>query len=618
MQRGPTLEEVDGWFASPYQTGMGYVCGTVSDGLEALDFDDAAAWTAFEALVEDHGLEDLWRRVSDGYLERTPGGGYHILWRTDACEGSQKLACRPVDRTDKVLIETRGEGGFIVVAPSHGTVHGTGRPYELVRGGVNTIAAITADEREVICAIARMLDERARKADYPKLGNSGANRPGDQYNTETNWNDVLTHYGWDFAYSRDDISYWRRPGKNSDVSASTNWHGNDLLHVFTTSTSLQPDRSYDRFAFYALMEHEGDFSAAARTLAREHTSAQQLRQELAVHGSVAPVEKTKSRLLVRSLDSVQPTKIDWLWQKWLARGKFHLLGGLPGDGKSTLAASIAAIGSTGGVWPDGTVAPPFRTLFFLGEDDVEDTLHPRLQLHGADFKKIHAMETVLDDNGREQFFNVQRHLSLLEDAIEEFEIDLLVIDPLTTVMAGSDRNSEGSVRDALTPLTSLANRKKFAVLGIVHVGKSSGAERSATQRILGATAFGASARVVWMTAPASDGMMALGVTKANLTKRPPAQLWSRPEDQPILWHGKSAKSIDDLVNAGPQQPRASAEEFLWDILATGAQPVNEVEQAAQALGISKRTLHRAKAEIGVESRKANQAGGQWWWELPAP
>ena len=148
-------------------------------------------------------------------------------------------------------------------------------------------------------------------------------------------------------------------------------------------------------------------------------------------------------------------------------------------------------------------APLIRTLFVLGEDSAEDTLRPRLELHDADMDQIFVLKTVLDEEGRERFFNVSKHLDLLEETIIEHEIDLIVIDPLTTVMAGTDRNAEGDTRDTLTPLAKLAERRGVAVIGIAHVGKS-GDGRRAAQKILGATAFHAMARVVWMVAPDED------------------------------------------------------------------------------------------------------------------
>jgi hypothetical protein len=112
-------------------------------------------------------------------------------------------------------------------------------------------------------------------------------------------------------------------------------------------------------------------------------------------------------------------------------------------------------------------------------------------------------------------------------------------------------------------------------------------------------------------------MMALGVTKANLSKKPPTLLWSRPEDGPVTWHGASNRSINELMNAGiARAPRETAEDFLREFLAHGPRQATEVTEAADEYGISKRTLDRAKAAIGVGSRKEKQSGGQWLWELP--
>ena len=52
--------------------------------------------------------------------------------------------------------------------------------------------------------------------------------------------------------------------------------------------------------------------------------------------------------------TVTPERIDWVWEGWLAGGKLHILGGSAGTGKTTLALAMAAIITTGGLWPDGT------------------------------------------------------------------------------------------------------------------------------------------------------------------------------------------------------------------------------------------------------------------------
>ena len=59
--------------------------------------------------------------------------GHHIFWRSESVEGNKKVAQRPkrLEEIDplhpedkiKTLVETRGLGGWIVAAPSHGRVH---------------------------------------------------------------------------------------------------------------------------------------------------------------------------------------------------------------------------------------------------------------------------------------------------------------------------------------------------------------------------------------------------------------------------------------------------------------------------------------------------------------
>jgi hypothetical protein len=334
--------------------------------------------------------------------------------------------------------------------------------------------------------------------------------------------------------------------------------------------------------------------------------------------SAGPGATGAARLVIRTLSDVQPQAIGWLWRGWLARGKFHLFAGHPGDGKSSLAAEIAAIGSGAGLWPDNTPAPEFRTLFVLGEDSLADTLRPRLDCFGADATRVHAIETVLDEHGQERFFDVARHLDLLEAAIAEHRIDHLVIDPLSTSLAGSDRNAEGDMRDRLTPLVKLAERANVAVTGIAHTGKPTGTSRTPMQRILGSTGLVALARLIWMTAGDGDDRMAVGVVKSNLAMKPAPLAWSRVQDGPIEWHGEASQGIEDLLSAmAPVTARADAEGWLRDSLAAGPLASEAVKAGAKAAGIAWATLRRAADEVAVVKFKATGAvNGPWLWRLP--
>src|SRR5712692_8850753 len=148
QQRLPSSSEIACWFR-PVGLGLALVTGAVSGGLEALDFDDGAVFEQWrEWISSDPLLSDLYLFIAGGYEEVTPAGGRHLLYRCGSVAGNQKLASRREHGRIKTLIETRGQGGLIIVDPSGGSVHKSGRPYRRVQGSVSTIRTITPDERE--------------------------------------------------------------------------------------------------------------------------------------------------------------------------------------------------------------------------------------------------------------------------------------------------------------------------------------------------------------------------------------------------------------------------------------------------------------------------------------
>jgi putative DNA primase/helicase len=57
-----------------------------------------------------------------------------------------------------------------------------------------------------------------------------------------------------------------------------------------------------------------------------------------------------------------------------------------------------------------------------------------------------------------------------------------------------------------------------------------------------------------------------------------------------------------------------AKDYLRDLLANGPIAATDGEEGAKANGISKRTLARAKKELGVKSEKEGYQG-EWCWTL---
>jgi hypothetical protein len=156
----------------------------------------------------------------------------------------------------------------------------------------------------------------------------------------------------------------------------------------------------------------------------------------------------------------------------------------------------------------------------------------------------------------------------------------------------------------------------------MHVGKPTGTNRRPVQQLLGATAFGAIARTVWMVAPTSnepdEARRVLAVVKSNLTTKPPALEWSRELDQAIKWHGESEHDISELLGgATTARPRDNAEGFLRELLADGPVPVKDVEARAKEQGISiTGALRRAREVIGVKFGKSTIPNGPWLYYQP--
>jgi hypothetical protein len=169
-----------------------------------------------------------------------------------------------------VLIQTRGEGGYLVVAPSNGTVHPSGGAYRLVSGGFASIATISPEERRGLWDLARTFDECPRPArEEPTApASSAGNRPGDHFNRRATWDEILAPHDWVLVHERGGVGYWRRPGKNRGLSATTNHAGSGLFYPFTSSTVFDSERGYSKFACYAILGYGGDFRAAADALGK--------------------------------------------------------------------------------------------------------------------------------------------------------------------------------------------------------------------------------------------------------------------------------------------------------------------------------------------------------------
>jgi hypothetical protein len=251
MTDTPTEAELSKFFANG--AGIALVAGKV----QCLDFDEkysAGIFARFVKRSEEVGLDFL---IGELIRQKTPSGGYHLVWR---CDGrpirNLKLAEKP---NHECMIETRGEGGYFLIAPSNG--------YTIEHGDWSSIPTISEEDRDALLSLARSFDERppieSPKADQ-SLGHDVT--PGDDYDFRADIPALLRSHGWKSSGGSE--KYWTRPGKNRGISASWDVVPGRLF-VFSSSTAFEPNHVYRPWHIYAVLECGSDFRRAATELRRQ-------------------------------------------------------------------------------------------------------------------------------------------------------------------------------------------------------------------------------------------------------------------------------------------------------------------------------------------------------------
>lgn len=265
------------WLTAPDQ-GVGIVCGAVSGGLEMTEIESARMgseyWDSIDEAMKANGVHSEWTWLMDnGYTEITPSGGIHIIYRiTDQpVPGNTKIA---MDVTAKqTFAETRGEGGFVVVAPSSGTVHKTGESWAVASGTVGFVPTISWNVRCLIhTALREALDERVlptyeRPEGQQTYDRSEGDRPGDAFNDDpsVSIHDILIRNGWKYLGKTAGQDRYVHP-LSSDMtthSACTGHKGSPNLYAWS---GLPHQDYYTKFGVLAHLEFNGDFSEAGRYL----------------------------------------------------------------------------------------------------------------------------------------------------------------------------------------------------------------------------------------------------------------------------------------------------------------------------------------------------------------
>jgi putative DNA primase/helicase len=280
-------EDVRRRFGGLRPPGIGIIGGMVSGGLLVLDFEFLDFFEEWLALVEAQapGLATCLPTI------RTPGkeeaGGRHVYVRSSGpAVASGKLARitraeaerRTGDPGKTTAVEVKAEGGYVLAVGCPAECHETGRLYEHLSGPpIEATRTVSESEVNLLLACARALERGDKAAADRRTEPAGedTNRPGDEFNRRADWlDDVLLPAGWKKVRQRDEVIYLCRPGKSAGVSATIGYcrseRAGPKLYVFSSNAEpFEEGKSYSKFEAFTLLNHGGNYEAAARDLARK-------------------------------------------------------------------------------------------------------------------------------------------------------------------------------------------------------------------------------------------------------------------------------------------------------------------------------------------------------------
>lgn len=260
------------------EAGIGWAMGRQPNGefLVAIDVDvnDGKVGKAtIEALIKKHDLASTFQLTT---TQRTGTGGYHFVF---VCMGG-------FEPTNGVLgehVDVRGEGGFVVIAPS---IHPNGNPYRWTKPPWEQLPSpfpkplvdlLTPVEIEPPAEVQSLLPVASLNS-TPASGGDGES-PADWVRANKSIGSMLVEAGWTYMENKGDDSYWCRPGKNPRDGHSAILHGEGPLVVWSTTAPMEfwrpgrenadGSRSLSPLDVYAAVHHKGDIRRASSSIRTE-------------------------------------------------------------------------------------------------------------------------------------------------------------------------------------------------------------------------------------------------------------------------------------------------------------------------------------------------------------
>jgi len=331
-------------------------------------------------------------------------------------------------------------------------------------------------------------------------------------------------------------------------------------------------------------------------------------------------------------DAIRPKRLKWLWNNRILADKLNVFSGEPDVGKGMTTVDFAARITRHLDFPDckNELDGPRDVLFLSSEDDMEDTIVPRLKVAGADMSRIHFAEISDNSSGTltEGIVCLDQDLPRLEEMIKKHsDIVLIIPDPVIAFLGDADPNKDKDVRPIYSKMKSFAKRLNIAWLFVNHWNKNQNA--TSINRTSGAKTMVSAPRMTWMFSkdPEDPTRYLMMRGKGNLSGNGVKTLAYRivgeqydfgdgkpPGEVPkLLWDGETEHAVETVLQdaVDPTKRRNSkAEDFLVKLLESGAMKARDVYRAGDKEALDDNQMKRARYRLGYVT---DQIDGVWYW-----
>jgi hypothetical protein len=449
----------------------------------------------------------------------------------------------------------------------------------------------------------------------------------DWYSANSTWCQLLEPHGWTLRAGdgEADGSRWQHPSATNAFSATIRY---GCLFVYSPNTAFDvtaPSKphGYTRFAAYAVLDHHGDRSAAARAAHEARGDDDGGARLIAAHQRQAQSGSTGGKSKPHRLTLVKASTIGidrprWTWDRRISIGGVTLMVGREGMGKTAFACWLSAQitrGLLAGEW-----LGVGRDVVYVGhEDDRLTVLNPRLTAAGAALDRFHFVDAA----GLP--FTIATDADELTDKLADHPVSLVIIDPLDSHLgAGIDSHKKAEVQATIEHMARFAQRLRCGVLGLGHLNKAP--IRDLLVRVVGSVGFTASVRSVLAIGEHPDNQTdtVCVLAKANMTNRRDVPMVRFHVGQAIdtarIEMVGEEPSIDANallgIDADSRSKVDAAYDWLDQVLAAGPVGWPDLKAGADARGHSKWALHEARKRYGasliIEEVKTDKGRATQW------